>query len=111
MQVQLLGLIWSEPALAWLQDGGQQEARHRPSARPPGLLARPLGRTAEDLETRDPRGQAEAVRASLRAQPLLGQGFPGFCLYMAEERRQRSDGPEVLSPEGVWHRALILGFL
>lgn len=106
VQPRCRGLIWSEPALALslgLPLMGHQEALHRPSARWLGsplrltcLLTQPLGCTVTDLETRDPRGQAEAMRASLGAQPRDGEGFPSFCLYMAEKRRQHWAGPEVL---------------
>lgn len=90
------GLIWSEPALALslgLPLMGHQEALHRPSARWLGsplqltcLLTQPFGCTVTDLETRDPRGQAEAMRASLGAQPRDGQGIPQLLpIYGREE--------------------------
>ena len=42
------------------------------------------------------RGQAEAVAASLGAQPRDGPGIPRLCLYMAEERWRHSARLEVL---------------
>lgn len=57
---------------------------------PPGPLTRPLTpwRTVLDLKAGD--AGWGAGMAAPGAQPRAGEGFPGFCLYMAEERRQGS---------------------
>lgn len=96
VQPRCRALIWSEPALALslgLPLMGHQAALHRPSARRLGspllltcLLTQPLGCTVTDLETRDPRGQTEAMRASLGAQPRDGRGIPQLLpIYGREE--------------------------
>lgn len=98
------GLIWSEPALALplgLQLLGHHEAPGRPSTRwarrplpPHGLLTGPPWPETGHLGGVRARGSGAGC-GGLPGIPArrMGEGFPSFCLYMAEERRRCSVGP------------------
>lgn len=86
------GLIWSEPAMV-LPLGLQLPGYHR-LLRPPGLLPRPPGPEVGGLgRARSPgSGPGCGGLPGIAAQGM-GEGFPSFCLYMAEARQRCSDRP------------------